>query len=479
MRIARNNPRALIDQVVADAGRIVKDANLGQAVIDAGDKARLPAAFAQIVDAFHAQGQTRVVTDDVVAALRQKLEAGLATSLQQGALVAADLSADVAQLLSTTPVGVQALAMLDVNHGPVDVPTAQALVQDALTQATPDVASQVQVLQTLKTAEQAHKSDNPTSDVAQQLGTLVKDRGTLMRRAVDNVLDAAQQQFDRVGSEPARLDLGRALDAAQQVYQAVNPKSAGLRALHKKAADLGFVPGADQKAARPFFARFLENQNAQRAQQQTGDVEKTTKKFPSDAEDSGGGETGPVMETRKYPSDNEDGGAGNEGGVMVTMKAPSDNEDTMSEGPRMETRKYPSDHEDGGADVGGLGGGVAVTEKAPSDEEDMGGGDVGGAVTEKYPSDHEDGGGGADDVGDMVTLKYPSDNEDGGGDDRIGDDIATEKYPSDADEDVGDIGDAVTAKYPSDNEDGGGAEDGGGVTYSTMKFPSDNEDGGR
>lgn len=171
-----------------------------------------------------------------------------------------------------------------------------------------------------------------------------------------------------------------------------------------------FLTGTGGKVTDPFYASFLTGQNKPGGAQ--------TKKYPSDAEDGGGG----VAVTLKYPSDAEDGGGA-------------------------QTKKYPSDQEEGGGSVGGQ------TKKYPSDAEDGGGGI---ATTQKYPSDNEDGGGG---IG--ATEKFPSDNEDGGGG------IATtQKYPSDNEDGGGGVG--VTERYPSDNEDNGGVA-------TTAKWPSDNE----
>jgi Serine endopeptidase inhibitors len=87
--------------------------------------------------------------------------------------------------------------------------------------------------------------------------------------------------------------------------------------------------------AVPFFARFLEGQNAD----DISDLESeaisgghivvthkchsdhehggaVTKKYPSDSDE--------YAVTQKYPSDGEDGG------VVMTLKFPSDNEDTLA-----------------------------------------------------------------------------------------------------------------------------------------------------
>lgn len=100
--------------------------------------------------------------------------------------------------------------------------------------------------------------------------------------------------------------------------------------------------------AVPFFARFLEGQNAEDISDQ-------------ESEAISGGTT---VVTQKYPSDNEDGG-------VVTKKHPSDNKHGG-----VATRKYPSDSDE-----------HAVTQKCHSDNEH------GVVVTLKYPSDNEDSGG--------------------------------------------------------------------------------------
>ncbi|WP_414583183.1 microviridin/marinostatin family tricyclic proteinase inhibitor [Scytonema sp. PCC 10023] len=75
--------------------------------------------------------------------------------------------------------------------------------------------------------------------------------------------------------------------------------------------------------AVPFFARYLEGQceelSVEEMEAVTGGCQATTKKYPSDLEDGGGG----IVTTLKYPSDNEDGG----GGIVTTQKYPSDGDD--------------------------------------------------------------------------------------------------------------------------------------------------------
>ncbi|WP_427157187.1 microviridin/marinostatin family tricyclic proteinase inhibitor [Aliinostoc sp. HNIBRCY26] len=79
----------------------------------------------------------------------------------------------------------------------------------------------------------------------------------------------------------------------------------------------------------PFFARFLEGQNAEEMSDEeseafNGGLRFATKKYPSDKED--------IAVTQKFPSDREDG--------VVTKKYPSDKEDIVV------TLKFPSDGDD-------------------------------------------------------------------------------------------------------------------------------------
>ncbi|MEH2361934.1 microviridin/marinostatin family tricyclic proteinase inhibitor [Nostoc sp.] len=85
--------------------------------------------------------------------------------------------------------------------------------------------------------------------------------------------------------------------------------------------------------AVPFFARFLEGQNAEDLSDQeseaiSGGHTFVTQKSPSDSED------GVVATTKKYPSDSDE--------QAVTQKCHSDHED----GRVVTTLKYPSDGED-------------------------------------------------------------------------------------------------------------------------------------
>jgi Serine endopeptidase inhibitors len=87
-------------------------------------------------------------------------------------------------------------------------------------------------------------------------------------------------------------------------------------------------PGKDL----PFFARFLEGQQPESANNRVALTDSTRP-----------GDTGSSVMTRRYPSDAEDTG----GGVVTTNKYPSDAEDNTGGG-IVTTQKYPSDGEDGG-----------------------------------------------------------------------------------------------------------------------------------
>jgi Serine endopeptidase inhibitors len=85
----------------------------------------------------------------------------------------------------------------------------------------------------------------------------------------------------------------------------------------------------------PFFAKFLENQQAASEQGKSvggtsvTEYEVVTLKYPSDWEDA----TKPVRDdvvTLKFPSDDDE---------FVTLKYPSDDDEVI-------TLKYPSDNED-------------------------------------------------------------------------------------------------------------------------------------
>jgi Serine endopeptidase inhibitors len=79
---------------------------------------------------------------------------------------------------------------------------------------------------------------------------------------------------------------------------------------------------------KPFFAKFLENQQEVTGGAITainGDIA-ITLRYPSDKE-------GPV--TLKYPSDDDE---------FVTLKAPSDDDENV-------TLKYPSDNDEGGIEL--------------------------------------------------------------------------------------------------------------------------------
>jgi hypothetical protein len=414
MRTTGLKPNTLIQTALKDAERALRgDSKANKAVTQAG-YAKLPPALQGVVDDFRAAGHEQVKTNDILGALKSSLEAGLKQSLQRGELVPGEMSDDLAGLLSYSAVGVQVQRAVAERaaQGPSSFADAAQDAQIALDQADEGVTSQLGALKTLRNAAQLAREEAP--DQAPLLDGLAQDRAKLLRKVADNTVKGAQAQLKAdPDADHLKLQLAVALDAAQQVHQAVNPRSSRLKTLRNEQAKLG-VELPQRAAAQPFFARFLEQQSRGETPRNVEEPEpnlRVTLKYPSDGEDSGGGSGfDPNMVTLKAPSDSEDGGV-DLPDINVTMKYPSDNEDG------------------GGDDVGGPGGGF-TTLKYPSDNEDGGGGDdVGGPGG-------PDGPGGPGNPGDMVTLKFPSDNEDGGG----GDD--------------GNI--FVTLKYPSDNEDGGG-----------------------
>lgn len=397
-------------------------------------------------------------------------------------------------------------------------PTSEQAIQgarNAFAVANSSVDSQIQIYQSLKLAAATLKQEKADSGQIEVFEDLAENRARLLVKVVDHTLRQAEETFEENGvSHP----LAQAAKAALDLHTAVGSSDSTLDALKKKAGKFK-VKKYSTKPVRPFFARFLENQNRQQAasSQAAGAEVAVTAKSPSDHEDDIGVDAGEeILVTLKFPSDQEDGGTTTKKfpsdqedvgceSVFITLKAPSDHEDgggeltdgvfvtlkypsDHDEGDMpIETKKFPSDQEDNGVDSLGN---TAVTLKAPSDHED--GGDNGVPVTLKAPSDHEDDfsppvqtrkfPSDAEDVGPgpepAVTLKFPSDNEDGGceGPDDAPDNPITLKFPSDSDEgDPGDILPPVTLKFPSDQEDGG-VNDPGEVI--TAKFPSDEEDGG-
>ncbi len=363
--------------------------------------------------------------------------------------------------------------------------TADEAVQgakNAFAVANATVWSQLQVYQALELAAEACERDGERSADADLYSGLADSRRALLKKVIDRTLEQAEAAHESHGQT---IRLGRCLSAAVAVYSTVEPEGKRLQELKKQATRIGVEP-VPKEAAKPFFARFLENQNRQHAssrQDAPKDVA-VTLKAPSDEEDGGDpGKGDQVFVTLKFPSDNEDGGsvtrkfpsdeedAGCDG-VVVTKKAPSDHEDQGTDWTDcvFVTLKYPSDHDEGDHQP-------IQTRKFPSDQEDTNLNTLAETpVTLKAPSDHEDQFSDQYDPNDapVVTLKAPSDHEDDGG--HV---VQTEKFPSDA-EDAGWYGDGpVTLKFPSDCEDGGHPSDddipGNAVT---LKFPSDNEDGG-
>jgi hypothetical protein len=353
--------------------------------------------------------------------------------------------------------------------------------RNAFAVANASVESQLYVHEALVLAADACLQAGRGAD-AELYQHLADSRGALLTKVIDRTLDESRAAHERHGQ---MIRLRRTLRAALAVYNAVDPKNNRLQELKKDAETLDVEPEPETKA-RPFFARFLENQNRQRAssrQKAPKDIA-ITLKAPSDEEDRGGVDEGKqVFVTLKFPSDNEDGGPVTEkypsdeedagcDGVVVTRKAPSDHEDRGTDWTDwvFVTLKFPSDHDEGETPP-------VETRKFPSDEEDTNLNTLAETpVTLKAPSDHEDQIGGQYDPKDapVVTLKAPSDYEDEGSEV-----MQTEKFPSDS-EDACAWGDGpVTLKFPSDCEDGGhpSEEDVPGNPV-TLKFPSDNEDSG-
>ena len=369
-----------------------------------------------------------------------------------------------------------------VSSRPLSVDEAVQGARNAFAVANASVKSQLHVYEALVLAADACRRDERAADAA-LYQRLANSRGALLTKVIERTLDEAKAARERHGQTTR---LRRTLSAALAVYSAVDPKNQRLQEFKKDAETLDVEPEPETKA-RPFFARFLENQNRQRAssrQKAPPDIA-ITLKAPSDEEDRGGVDQGEqIFVTLKFPSDNEEGGPVTEkfpsdeedagcDGLVVTRKAPSDHEDQGTDWTDcvFVTLKYPSDHDEGETPP-------VETRKFPSDEEDTNLNTLSETpVTLKAPSDHEDQIGGEYDPKDapVVTLKAPSDYEDQGSEV-----VQTEKFPSDS-EDAGAWTDGpVTLKFPSDCEDGGHPSDedipGNPVT---LKFPSDNEDGGR
>ncbi len=388
--------------------------------------------------------------------------------------------------------------------------------RNALAVANSSVDSQIQIYQSLSSAVAALKREKADSNQIEIFEDLAESRGRMLVQVVDRTLELAERTFEQNG---VVQPLAQATKAALDVHSLVGTKGSVLATLKKKFAKFK-SKSYSNKPVRPFFARFLENQNRQQAasSQASGAEIAVTMKSPSDHEDDFGTDAGKeVLVTLKFPSDQEDGGAVTEkfpsdeedlgsDGVFVTMKSPSDHEDSGTdltdvvfvtlkypsdhdEGDTpVETRKFPSDQEDTGVNTLAV---TAVTLKAPSDHED--GGDNSVPVTLKAPSDHEDNfaepvqtrkfPSDAEDSGPgtdlAVTLKFPSDSEDGGcmGPCDLPKNPVTLKFPSDSDEGLpDDYLPPVTLKFPSDREDGGSIDPG---EIITAKFPSDEEDNGQ
>lgn len=368
----------------------------------------------------------------------------------------------------------------DQSPAPADVSPAltpaeaEQGARNALAVADTSVASQVAVYKALAVAAEAWSGKGGDAEKAAVFEELRAVRSNLLLKVATRTLDLAEQAFAQNG---VKASVAAPLKAALLVHEAIGSSGAKVRELQKRARELA-IETAEREPAKPFFARFLENQNRQRVsslQSKPREV-RVTLKNPSDHEDPGADLGDDVVVTLKFPSDQEDGGpvtrkfpsdeedAGCDG-IAITMKAPSDHEDgsTTLENTVFVTLKYPSDHDEGESPV--------ETRKFPSDQEDTSFDTLADTpVTMKAPSDHEDGGGGEEVV---VTLKAPSDHEDAGTDEGP---AQTKKFPSDA-EDIG-VGDQgpVTLKFPSDEEDCGQTRPGGSNPV-TLKYPSDSDEG--
>ena len=198
---------------------------------------------------------------------------------------------------------------------------ADQRAMDALATTGLALGSQLETHRALQNAADAHGAESPNSAAAKTLTDVVRARGKLLREDADNTLKAAEQFANAANDPAAQAAVQVALQAAIDVNATINPKSARLKTLQKQQATVGHAPTEQTAAAEPFFAQFLENQNA------------------------GAGE--PVPEPP---------------GMMVTMKYPSDNEDGGSDGIGAVTEKYPSHAEDSEQDSVGEGGtnGAAV-----------------------------------------------------------------------------------------------------------------------
>ncbi len=519
-------PKALIRQTMTDAEQVLDAANKGNAVVSKADYERLPASMKTIVDGFRAAGQKTVKTQDVLGKLRSGLEGALSESLKNGHLLASEVL-EAQGLVSGSPLTIAALTATP--QAPMTAKDAQASVRFALQHADTSLRSQLGTQKTLENALAVMKSDNPTAVETKSLETLVKDRARLMRDVVNTDLQGAENAQARAGDAPGAKQATRvALVAAQEVQKAVNPKSASLKTLRKKEENL-----KDAAAGRPFFARFLENQNRTGQAPQAQGVSVSTATGPSqkgpaiehhgvmvqDLKGKGaayvmrggvpyeiiadtpaakaalaklGGAEAAAIEVKGNLGRLDDPS----GGVPRAVLFASDIVPTENQKVQLNGRVIKGE----GVEAGQLfletsGRRFEIDAQSPEARAALAGLPEGGlqATLAGIPKVIEGKDGvealmfetqGVDVKGPgtiYVTKKFPSDAEDSGdgaGEAGAGDPVmVTMKAPSDH-EDSGDGGGMpplTTEKFPSDAEDNAGGEPG---VYVTLKAPSDNEDGG-
>lgn len=517
-------PRALIRQTMNDAERVLDTANQGNTVVSKKDYERLPSSMKTIVDGFRASGQKTVKGQDILGALRTGLEGALSESLKSGTLVASEVI-KAQGLVSGSPLTIKALTATP--QTPQTAGDAKASVQFALQNADASLRSQLGTQKTLENALNVLKNDNPTSNETKALETLVKDRARLMRDVANNDVKGAESAQKRAGDAPGAKQATRvALVAAQEVQKSVNPKSSALKTLRQKEAKL-----TDSAAGRPFFARFLENQNRAGAAPQmeaaaavqavakpgagpevdfAGVMVKDLKGNDAAYVMRGGVPYEIIADTPEVKAaltslDGNDAAAVQIGGRLGRLDDPSGGPPravifatTMEATPQKAVNLNGRVVQGEGAEAGKLmletsgrrfeielkgkdaqkaladlpEGGLQVTlNGVPSEVEADGTSKLvfaAESVDVKGPGTI------------MVTKKFPSDAEDSGDGEVGGGDpiMVTMKAPSDH-EDSGDgsIGGPplTTEKFPSDAEDNAGDDPG---VYVTLKAPSDNEDGG-
>ena len=426
-------------------------------------------------------------------------------------------------------------------QAPLDAAQARATVQFALKNVDATLRSQLGTQKTLENALKVLTAEDPTSTEAIALKTLVADRAKLLRDVAKNQVAGAEQAQQRAGNAPAaQNETLTAVVAAQQVHQAVNPKSSTLKTLRQKEETL---LKATQRP-RPFFARFLENQHrsapsadaalasaavqpeaapsgpkivhagvvldrkdgtpmmmrggvpyeviaetpeakaglAARSSTTASAVE-VTGRLGRLEDPNGGPPRAVVFATNVKPVQSPvelNGMAVIEEGRYV-LKAAGRRFEIATDDAAVQKQLAKIDA--GGLQVTLTGTPVEVAGKTGTTLTfDVAAMAVKGpgtlVVTMKFPSDNEDSGADGESV--TVTMKAPSDHEDSG-DGNATPPLTTAKFPSDAEDNAGnDPGVYVTLKAPSDHEDGGdtGSNPPGPDIFVTMKAPSDHEDGG-